>query len=225
VGIFRYCEEEEEVAKAGNCRVYEGVQIGSNVHIGDYAVLGVPFGGGRLGELKTIIGHRAVIRSHTMIYAGVVIGDRFTAEHAVTIHAHAQIGEGVSIGAQSIVGSHVIIGDGVLIESGVFIADRSTLQEGCRIGPNVVLANPQHPDPSADREGLPATTVGSKARIAASASILPGITLGSGALVAAGALVVEDVPDGVLVRGSPARLIDDTSRLSPSEIVYLMGRE
>ena len=142
----------------------------------------------------------------------------------VVVRLFAQIGEGVSIGAQSIVGGHVTIGDGVLIESGVFIADHSILEEGCRIGPNVVLANAQHPDQSADSVGLPGPTVGSKARIGANATILPGITVGSGALVAAGALVVEDVPEGGLVAGNPARLVDHTSELAASEIAYLMGR-
>lgn len=222
---YPHDKEENEVAKARNCTLYPGVQVGSHVHIGDYAVLGVPFGGRPLGELKTIIGHGAVIRSHTLIYAGVVIGDRFTADHSVTIHEHAEIGEHVKIGPHSVVGGHVRIGDNVLIESGVFIAERSTLEEGCWIGPNVVLANTPSPEPLAPGEGVPGPTVGSNAKIGANATLLPGIIVGSDALVAAGAVVVENVPDGSVAVGNPARLIDETSELARSGIAYLTGRQ
>lgn len=211
------------MAKAENYKLYPGVQVGSNVHIGEYAVLGVPARGRPPGEPKTIIGHGAVIRSHTLIYVGTVIGDRFKADHAVTIHEDAKIGHGVNIGAQSVVGAHVNIADNVLIQSSVSIGDHSTLEEGCWIGPNVVLANRLHPQPSADSEAPGGITVGSHARIGANATILPGIVIGSDAVVAAAALVVEDVPDGGVVAGNPARLIDKTSQLATRELAYLMG--
>lgn len=211
--------------KPGNWKLYQGVQVGSNVHIGDYAVLGVPFGGRPLGELKTIIGHGAVIRSHTLIYAGTIIGDQFTAHHSVTIYQHTEIGYKVNIGPHSVLGAHVSIGNDVLIQSNVFIAEHSTLQEGCWIGPNVVLANTLYPEPAAAGEALPGPTVGSNAKIGANATILPGIVVGSHARVAGGALVAEDVPDGGVVAGNPARLIDDISELGPSEIAYLTGRQ
>lgn len=209
--------------KTGNCKLYPGVQVGSNVHIGDYAVIGVPVGGRPLGELKTVIGHGAVIRSHTLIYAGAIIGDQFTAHHSVTIYEHTEIGTNVKIGPHSVLEAHVTIGNDVLIQSNVFIADHSTLEDGCWIGPNVVLANTLNLESLAASEALPGPTVGSNAKIGANATILPGIVVGSDARVAAGALVVEDVPDGAVVAGNPARVIDDTSELGPSEIAYLTG--
>ena len=45
------------------------------------------------------------------------------------------------------------------------------------------------------------------ATIGANAVILEGIKVGKGAVVAAGSVVIEDVPEGVVVAGSPAKII------------------
>ena len=43
--------------------------------------------------------------------------------------------------------------------------------------------------------------------IAARAVVLPGVTIGRGAVVAAASVVTRDVPPGVIVAGSPSRVI------------------
>ena len=37
--------------------------------------------------------------------------------------------------------------------------------------------------------------------------ILPGVTIGSNSVIGAGSVVTKDVPEGVVVAGSPARII------------------
>ena len=49
--------------------------------------------------------------------------------------------------------------------------------------------------------------IGDDALIGANAVILEGVKIGAGAVVAAGSVVTEDVPAGVVVAGSPARII------------------
>ena len=51
--------------------------------------------------------------------------------------------------------------------------------------------------------------VGSSAWIGAKAIVLPGVTIGPGAVVAAGSVVTRDVASGVIVGGSPCRVIGE----------------
>ena len=45
--------------------------------------------------------------------------------------------------------------------------------------------------------------------IGANAVILEGVKIGKGAVVAAGSVVTEEVPAGVVVAGSPAKVVKD----------------
>src|SRR5436190_1527033 len=53
---------------------YPNVLLGEDALIGPYVVLGEPSRGAAAGEVETVIGPRATIRSHTVIYAGNRIG-------------------------------------------------------------------------------------------------------------------------------------------------------
>jgi len=68
---------------ADTVRILKNVHLGGNVTVEDYAILGAVPRGKKEGELKTVIGDDAVIRSHSVIYAGNVIGAGFqTGNHA-----------------------------------------------------------------------------------------------------------------------------------------------
>ena len=53
--------------------------------------------------------------------------------------------------------------------------------------------------------------IGDNVYIGNNAMILPGVTIGSNVLIAAGAIVTKNVPDGVVVAGNPARIIESYS--------------
>jgi acetyltransferase-like isoleucine patch superfamily enzyme len=57
------------------------------------------------------------------------------------------------------------------------------------------------------KENLKGATIKRGAKIGANATLLPGIVIGENALVGAGAVVVDDVPDGAVVVGNPARIV------------------
>src|SRR3989338_3327117 len=99
-------------------KLFKNVKLGKQCEIGDFAVIGVPPRGKREGELKTVIGDGAVIRSHTVIYAGNKIGKNFQTGHGTMLREENQIGDNVSIGTQSIIEHHVKIGSGARIHSG-----------------------------------------------------------------------------------------------------------
>jgi len=52
-------------------------------------------------------------------------------------------------------------------------------------------------------------TVGRGAFVGARALLMPGVTVGERAIVAAGAIVVDDVPEGAIVAGNPARVVGE----------------
>lgn len=190
-----------------NYHIYPNVHIGSGAHIGHYVIIGEPPQGKKDGELPTIIGEKALIRSATVIYAGNRIGENFQTGHHVLIREDNEIGNNVSIGSGSVVEFSVVIEDNVRIHSGAFIPEYCVLKKGCWIGPCVVLTNVYHPLCPKAKKCRKGATIGVGAKIGANATILPDITIGSYSLVGAGSLVTKDVPPNSVVAGNPARMI------------------
>lgn len=193
--------------------IYPNVVLGVGATVGPFVVIGEAPRGHADAADRTVIGSNAIIRSHTVIYAGNTIGERFQTGHGVLIREANEIGDDVSIGSHSVVEHHVTIADRVRIHSNVFIPEYSVLDEGAWIGPCVVFTNALYPlSPDAKRT-LKGPHVCAGAKIGANATLLPGITIGRNALVGAGAVVVNDVPDEKVVVGNPARIIKDVSEL------------
>lgn len=190
-----------------NNKIFPNVYFASEPTIGDFTIVGEPPRGKKEGELVTRIGTHAVIRSHTVIYAGNLIGDDFQTGHGVLVREENQIGNNVSIGSHSMVEHHVKIGNGVRLHSNVFVPEFSVLEDDCWLGPNVVVTNARYPRSRNVKEQLQGAHIKQGAKIGANATLLPGVTIGENALVGAGAVVVDNVPDGAVVLGNPARVV------------------
>jgi acetyltransferase-like isoleucine patch superfamily enzyme len=193
--------------------IYKGVELGEGSVIEDYSIVGTPPRGKKDGEVATIIGAGAVIRSHSVIYAGNIIGKNFQTGNKVNIREANRIGNNVSIGTLSVVEHHVEIADNVRIHTQVFIPEFSILEEGCWIGPNVVFTNAKYPLSPGVKDSLVGPTIKKGAKIGANSTLLPGVVIGENALVGAGSVVVDDVPPGAVVVGNPARVIRQISEL------------
>lgn len=191
----------------------KGVELGPNSLVEDYCILGVPPRGQKEGDLRTIIGAGARVRSHTVIYAGNTIGENFQTGNKVNIRELNEIGDNVSIGTLSVIEHHVKIGNKVRIHTQVFIPEYSVLEDDVWIGPHVVLTNAKYPHSPDAKNNLAGPTIKRGAKIGANATILPGVVIGENALVGAGSVVVYNVPDGAVVVGNPARVINQTSEL------------
>ena len=126
-------------------KIYQNVNFGEGAVIEDFCVVGAPPRGMSDGQLALTIGDRAVIRTHTVIYAGNTIGRNFQTGNKVNIRESNRIGDNVSIGTLSVIEHHVEIADNVRIHTQAFIPEFSVLEEGCWIGPNVVLTNARYP--------------------------------------------------------------------------------
>jgi acetyltransferase-like isoleucine patch superfamily enzyme len=194
-------------------RIHDNVLLGPGCVVEDFCILGAPPRDVREGELQTTIGEGATIRSHTVIYAGNVIGRRFQTGNKVNIRESNRIGDNVSIGTLSVIEHHVEIADNVRIHTQVFIPEYSVLEEGCWVGPNVVLTNAKYPLSPGVKDRLAGPVIRRGAKIGANATLLPGVIIGEHALVGAGAVVVRDVPAGMVVAGNPARAIRPLSEL------------
>lgn len=192
---------------AHTARIYPKVRLGSNVTIEDFCIIGCPPRGAAEGDLETIIGDDAVIRSHTVIYAGNRIGRGFECGNKVNIREQNEIGDKVSIGTLSVVEHHTIIEDEVRIHTQAFVPEYSVLQRACWIGPNVVLTNVKYPKSPDAKRSLVGVRVGVEAKLGANCTILPGLTIGEHSLVGAGSVVVSDVPARMVYVGNPARAI------------------
>lgn len=136
-----------------------------------------------------------------------MIGDDFQTGHSVLIRQENEIGNNVSIGSHTIVEHHVKIGNNVRLHSNVFVPEFSILEDGCWLGPNVVVTNARYPQSRRVKETLRGAHIKRGAKIGANATLLPGVVIGENALVGAGAVVTHDVPDGAVVMGNPARVI------------------
>jgi acetyltransferase-like isoleucine patch superfamily enzyme len=183
------------------------VQLGKGPQVGEYVIVGEPPRGKTPGEMLTVIGSNAVIRSHSIIYAGNVIGDNFQTGHGVMIRENNQIGDNVSVGTHSIVEHHVTIGNDVRLHSNVFVPEFSVLEDGCWLGPNVVVTNARYPRSPDVKETLKGAIIKRNAKIGANTTLLPGVTIGENALIGAGSVVVDDVPPGAVAVGNPARVV------------------
>lgn len=200
--------------------IHPNVTLGKNCHIEDFCIVGVAPRGRESGELATVIGDNAVIRSHTVIYAGNHIGNNFQTGNKVNIREENQIGDDVSIGTLSVVEHHVVIRRGARIHTQAFIPEFSTLDEDCWIGPNVVFTNAKYPKSLNVKHELRGPTIRAGAIVAANVTLLPGVEVGRQALVGAGSVVTHDVPAGTVVVGNPARPLKHMA-----ELPYLLPQE
>ncbi len=190
-----------------NSIIHENVEIGEGTIIEDFCVIGKPPMGKADGELKTCIGPGSLIRSHSVIYAGNIIGKGFQTGHQACIREENEIGDDVSVGTLSCIEHHVKIGNGVRIHSQAFVPEFTVLEDGAWIGPKTTFTNARYPKSKSAKQNLEGVRVCKKAKIGANSTLLPGVTIGEGALVGAGSVVTRDVAPFTVVVGNPARKI------------------
>jgi acetyltransferase-like isoleucine patch superfamily enzyme len=193
--------------------IHPNVILGKNCIIEDFVIIGASPKGYVAGELETIIGDNAVIRSHSVIYSGNKIGNNFQSGNKSNIRELNEIGDYVSIGTLSVVEHHVKIGNGVRIHTQVFIPEYSILEDECWLGPNVVLTNAKYPKSLDSKKQLKKVCIKKRAIIGANSTLLPGVIVGENSLVGAGSVVTSDILDNIVVAGNKAVTINKIEKL------------
>lgn len=192
--------------------IYPNVELGEGTVVEEGAIVGEPPRGSGPGERKTVIGANGLIRSGTVIYAGVRIGDAFQSGHGALIREDNEIGDGCSVGTNAVLEVGNRVGDGTRIHSGCFL-EHTTLGRRVFLAPHVVFTDDPHPMCPRYQECVLGATVEDDVSIGANSTILPGIKVGAGSLIGAGSVVTKNVEPSSVVAGSPAVRIKAVSEL------------
>lgn len=127
-----------------------------------------------------------------------ILHKRFKLDFCTLVHPTAYVSplavlsQGVFVGANSVIapgvqlGSHVFINRGVTIGHDTHIGDFSRIQPGSHMG-------------SLSR-------IGEGVTVGLGATVIERLHIGDNAVIGAGSVVLNDVPDNVLVVGAPARV-------------------
>ncbi len=185
------------------------IQVGKDAFVDEDVILGYP--SGRLKQAgDLVIGDFAKIRSGSVIYQGVKIGDHFETGHHVVIREDSKIGDSVSIWTHTIIDYSCVLGNRVKIHSNGYVAQYTVIEDDVFIAPGVIFANDKYPV----SDHLEGPHVKRGARIGVNVTILPGVVIGEEALVGAGSVVTKDVPDRSVVAGNPARIMGAVDQLN-----------
>jgi len=187
--------------------VGEAVEVGAGASIGPGSVVG--FGNGRNAG-TTRIGDKAYVGPGVHIEAGVVIGAECRLEAGSFLGAGALLGVGTRVGPHCILMGCCRIDDDVHLYAEVHVCEFAELKAHARLMPGVKLLNDPCPPTNLKLEG---PVVGKCAVIGVNSIIWSGVHVGDHAVVASTSVVKNNVPDYMLVRGSPARPICDTRRI------------
>ncbi len=163
------------------------------------------------GSKPPVIGENFIIRSNSIIYNDVVIGDNFKTGHNIVIRENTEIGEDVLIGSNTIIEGDVKIGNNVRIQSNVYIPTNMVIEDNVFIGPCACFTNDKYPV-RVDFD-LKGPTLRKGCSIGGNTTFLSGVEIGECAIVAAGAIVVTDVPADFLAIGAPAKIKPLAERL------------
>ncbi len=192
--------------------VYGPSRIGKNTFIDRWVQVGYP---SREKLLKIVepefssldnmsdgamIGDGCMIRSFSIIYEKVRIGDYVELGHGVLIRSNSTVGSRSRIGSFTQLDGEVHIGEEVIIQSMVYLPHLTEVGDKVFIGPNVVVTNDKYPIGR-----LQGVKIGRNVVIGANSTILAGVSVGEDSVIGAGSIVTHDVPSSTVVVGAPAK--------------------
>lgn len=107
--------------------------------------------------------------------------------------SNVQKGNGIYIGALNTIAPNCIVGDYCIVNRASSIGHDTTLGECTSIMPGATIG------------GL--VKIGNNATVGIGATIIDRITIGNNSFIGAGSVVIRDVPDNVVVVGTPAKIL------------------
>lgn len=148
--------------------IYEGVELGDNIYIGPYCIIGAPAEHKafwvREERQKVIIQDNCVITGFVSIDAGTT--DPTIISEGVWILKHAHVGHdawiqsNVTISCGAKIGGHTIIGRNCNIGLNAVIHQKQDIAAGCMIGMGAVVTKKLKTEPYQKYAGNPAKWLG-----------------------------------------------------------------
>lgn len=170
-----------------SAKIYHSkLKLGANVFIGDHVIIFENKNGGpiKLGDRVNIFRHTIIETAH---------GGSLTLEAEASIHPRCQL---------NAYKAPIRIGRGTMIAP------------NCAFYPydhGVAPDRPIRQQPLQSKGGI---TIGSEAWLGVGVIVLGGVRIGDGAVIGAGSVVTQDVPDGGIALGTPARVVKMRSDLT-----------
>lgn len=173
--IFPGAYVDGDVKIGKNCYIASGVRIVGNVQIGD----------------------DCIIRENTVIGSDGLTTRRNEEGEIITIpqFGGVVIEDNVQIGANSVVCKGAI--DNTVIGSGSRIDNCSFISHNVKMGKHTIVVG--------EVLMMGSSSTGERAYLSGNVVVRDGISIGKDAFVGMGAVVTKNVPDGVTVKGNPAR--------------------
>lgn len=198
-------------AKIGkNCQIGDFVVIGENCVIGDNAVIE-----DRISIKNCRIDDNCVIQSGVSIgsdgfaYERHAGGDleRFPHLGGVVIGRNVEICANCSIARGSL--GDTVIGEGTKLDALVHVAHNVQIGRNCQLAAGTIIGG--------------STSLGNMCWTGLNSTLKNQIKMGRSVLVAAGACVINDVPDGDIVAGVPAKSI--RNKVTSNELFIMTGKK
>lgn len=147
--------------------------------------------------LLDLLNINARIEPGAIIRDKVIIGKNAVIMMGAVINIGAEIGEETMIDMNAVVGARGKLGKRVHLGAGSVIAGvlEPPSKESCEIGDDVMIG--------------------------ANSVILEGVKIGNNSVVAAGSVVINDVPSGVVVAGTPAKIIKKVDKKTKNKTKLL----
>jgi acetyltransferase-like isoleucine patch superfamily enzyme len=223
IGPEAYFDDEAEIGNNVSvgrfAEVLSGSVIGDNCVIGSCCIIGHPsklelqradFSATSpkvsdliVKEPITKIGEGSIVRSGSVIYRHVVIGEKLRTGHHTLVREHVTIGDNCVVGTNAVLDGYIRLGSNSMIQSSCYITQSTTIGKGVFISPGCAFFDNKK---IILGQGLERTTISDYVRIGGGTKILPGITIGKYALVGAGSVVTKDVPPKAIAYGVPAKV-------------------
>lgn len=174
-------------------------EIDPSAVIEPYCIIGSDHGPLRIGP-------GSIIRSHSVIEGGSIIGDGLETGHYVLIRPYNVIGENLRIGTGSSLEGRGLVGDYVRIHGRVEMT-KGTIHSFARIYANCYITDNKLPPSNIN---VP-VVIGEGAVVTIGCVLVAGVTLGIGSFVGANTTVTKDVPDGMALVGGRLKPVTELS--------------
>jgi 2,3,4,5-tetrahydropyridine-2-carboxylate N-succinyltransferase/tetrahydrodipicolinate N-acetyltransferase len=127
-------------------------------------------------------------------------------EPGAFIRDKAKIGDNCVVMMGAVVNIGAEIGQNTMLDMNTVIGGRAKIGDNCHIGAGSVIAGVIEP-PSADP-----VVIHDNVMVGANAVILEGVEVEKNSVIAAGSIVTKDVPENIVVAGTPAKKIKNVDK-------------